>query len=162
MTDSAILTIKQADQFLSDLEKLKHIIDLTIFPKNSPLYDPSQTETEGKWKLEGFKVRQFLSLRQKSYSVLEENDCEHQQGVTCDSCVISKGIRKRKVCHFKYLDGLNKKHNGTFNYLSIVRDNTGNWSVKDCKRTFLSQGDGNGVWTSQYESKPKAYRSVGS
>lgn len=161
-TDSAIIRVSQADSFIADLEKLKHVLDLTTLPKDCSLYDPFQTGTEGKWKLEGFYVRQFLSLRQKSYSVLEElPECTHETGETCDNCVISRGIKKRKVCHYKYLDVLENKHTGSFSYKSLVQDREGNLRIQDNQRQFLSHGTSNRVWISPYESKPRGYRSIG-
>lgn len=61
--DSMIIRLEQVDNFEGDLEKLKHVLDLTTVPKSASFYDEHQKETEGKWKLEAFRIRQFLSLR---------------------------------------------------------------------------------------------------
>lgn len=158
-TDSLILKLSQVENLFKDLEKIKHCLDLSSLPKDCYLYNGNVTATEGLWKVESIHIRQFLSLRQKTYSLLEEvSDCQHPTTTSCSNCVISRGIRKKQVCHFTYLDILERRHSGFLDYRSLQNHNSGNLIVQQNHRQFLSHGSSNRIWKSPYKSKPFGYK----
>lgn len=160
-TDSLVIRLPEVKDFEQDLEAISQVLDLSTLPKDHKLYDPNATHGEGKWKLEAYSIRQFLSMRQKSYSILEEIthcNCNHGRSESCVTCVKSKSVRKQRICHFKYLSILEKKQNASLTYKSVSHDKSGNLILRDNTKEVLSITQGNRVWVSHYESIPKGYR----
>lgn len=131
-TDSGIFAIHGSKDYYGDLAKLSNILDFSSVPQNVPLYDASHKPLLMRWKFESFFVKQFLSLRQKSYSILEVNkDCLHENYDECNLCTKCKGIRKKQCTHQQYLDVLNRKHPGFFTYKHLHSDISGTIAVQE-------------------------------
>lgn len=155
-TDSAIVKISNVENYHNDLAKISHIFDLNTAPRVIP-FDRSENKQSdfgvGRWKFESFYVREFVSLRAKSYSLLEEcPTCSHNSIENCSSCHKLKGIQLQKVSHEQYKSILHQQKAGIFSFKSLKHDIEGRVKVSHNSRTFLSQTDGGRVWISPNES----------
>lgn len=160
MTDSLVIRIPNASDCMEKLKSMSDSLDFSSIPANEALYNTDKMSDAGVWRFEAFYVKQFLSLRQKSYSVLEKNiSCSHPSSESCANCSICKGIRKQKINHATYLQVLNNEHSGSFSYdyLSVVN---GEISRSESSRKFLSRSDGNRVWIRDSLSMPKGHYSL--
>lgn len=158
-TDSVIARVHNVPNFLGDLEKIKHIFDLSTFPKSLVLHeDTDKYSAIGKWKIEMFYVREFVSFRTKSYSILEElPECSHGLGESCSQCSRVKGIQLQKISHETYKHILQRNYLGEFKYKSVKHDRDGRLLVSNNSRIFLSKSDNNRVWISPNESRARGH-----
>lgn len=152
--DSAMIRLTNVPNFLSSLEKLSHVLDLSTIPEDVYLKHIKCNQGPGSWKFEGWNLKQFLSLRQKSYSVLERNCIVCDNDTQCLNCTKCKGIKKQKISHQLYLDILQRKHSGVFSYNKCSITRYGTIQVNSANRQFLSLTDGSRVWISDNYSLP--------
>ena len=92
-TDSLLVDIP-TDDLYRDLSDLKEHLDLSNYPRNHPLYDPSNKAVLNKFKDEcaGHVVKEFIGLRSKCYSILiQENEEEKQKSTAAG---VKKCVKK--------------------------------------------------------------------
>lgn len=158
-TDSILASIRGSSDIFCDLAPIKDIFDLSSLPESHALYNANDKSSVGKWKFEATKIREFLSLRQKSFSILETGTgCWHHHNESCNNCSRTKGVRLRNVAHSHYRDILNKRHSGVLSYRSVKHDREGRLIIEDKSRLFLSLSDGtNRIWVRDNESLAKGH-----
>lgn len=160
-TDSMVIRLRNIKNFYKDLQQFKDIFDFSLSPELKFLNDVHTTHNPcGKWRIEGLRIKEFVSLRQKSYSILQScESADHNENDSCTFCTTCKGIRKQKISHTDYLNILKKKHPGIFAYRTLCISNDG-ILIKTLNRQFLGTSDGNRVWVSDFESKPLGHYSL--
>lgn len=159
-TDSAIISIDNPIDYYAELNTLSKHLDFSTVPKQVYFYNPSHKYEFGKWKFEAFYVKQFLSARQKSYSILQICDtCKHSDHEECNSCTICKGTRKGKISHQKYHDVVTRKQFGVYFYRRIQHNTGGKMTLNTFSRT-IGLSNGNRVWTDENSSLPPGHFSL--
>lgn len=102
-----------------------------------------------------------MSLRQKSYSILERNiDCIDCNNQYCNKCTKCKGIRKQKVSHKTCVDIVERKHTGVFSYFKCTYSENSAFNIQNVSRKFLGSSDGNRVWITENYSLPVGHFSL--
>ena len=92
-TDSLLIDVP-TDNLYRDLAAIKDHLDLSNYPQDHPLYDPSNKAVLGKFKDEcsGKVIKEFIGLRSKCYSILiQENEEEKQKSTAAG---VKKCVKK--------------------------------------------------------------------
>jgi hypothetical protein len=103
-TDSLCYHIRNKN-FYDIMDKHRDEFDLSSFPKDHRLYDPTNEKVIGKFKVEysGIELIEFVGLRSKVYSILKDKEKDQYSKKL-------KGIKsyvvENDITHQKYLDTL--------------------------------------------------------
>ena len=124
----------------------KQYYDLSDFPKDHFLYDPTNKKVVGKFKEEfnGIMINEFVGLRAKCYSVLLDTHKEKKVCKGVNKCVIKKFLThdEYKKCLFENSirkDTMNNIRSKQHNIYSI-ETNKISLSSNDNKRYQLDDG----------------------
>ena len=82
------------DDLYRDLADMKEHLDLSNYPKDHPLYDPSNKAVVNKFKDEcaGNIIKEFIGLRAKCYSILVQEPEGYKQKSTAAG--VKKSVQK--------------------------------------------------------------------
>lgn len=165
-TDSILVSISKVENYYADLQKLSDQLDFSPVPQDVCLYDSSHARLHGRWKFEAFYIKQFLSMHQKSYSILQlPSKCMHSKDEYCLNCTKCKGFRRGVMSHKLYLDVITKRDFGIYYYQKVKNHLGGNLKLQTFSRQF-GLSEGNRVWVADNESLPfghyalKLYKSL--
>ena len=92
-TDSLLVDVP-TDDLYRDLSTITEHLDLSNYPKDHPLYDPSNKAVLNKFKDEcsGNVVKEFIGLRSKCYSILVHENGKYKQKSTAAG--VKKSVKK--------------------------------------------------------------------
>ncbi len=92
-TDSLFYTIRKHDIY-KIMKENKDYFDLSEYPENHELYDPSNKKVIGKFKPETLKpITEFVGLRAKLYSYkIDYDDDKHLRAKGIKRCVANKEL----------------------------------------------------------------------
>ena len=103
-TDTDSLTYHiTTDDIYQDMKQDQELYDTSDYPKEHPLYSPTNKKVIGKFKDEtaGIPIAEFVGLRAKMYSIKTEDGKEEKKGKG-----IKKSVLKKQVRHQDYKDCL--------------------------------------------------------
>ena len=118
-TDSLVYEITSPD-LTADLWQIREHFDFSNLPRDHPLYDASKKDQVGllKDEFKGQRVLEFVGLRSKMYSVLDEN-----RKTTAKAKGIPKSVTKRELPHQLYKDALFAQQPCSVTFHQIVSRN---------------------------------------
>ena len=135
-TDSLIYEVNDPD-FDRDTSNNRQYFDLSNYPPENPLYDPTNKKLRGTFKNEfpHDPVLYFVGVRSKMYVTLHESQCENKK---------AKGLPKSVVAHMKfdeYLKALNPEEEIKHHTFRAIRSNLHVIRSADYKKKGLSPFD---------------------
>ena len=144
-TDSLCYEVMTDDLF-KDMYEKKQYYDLSDFPKDHFLYDPSNKKVAGKFKEEfnSSIINEFVGLRAKSYSILFDSQKEKKVCKGVNKCVIKKCLThdEYKKCLFENSIRKDTMNNIRSKQHNIYSTETNKISLSSCdnKRYVLDDG----------------------
>lgn len=164
LTDSLVCEIKDPNKtFIEDLKSLSHIFDFSTLPKTHSLWNCSNEKEPGKLKIEFPYPLEFVAVKSKVYSVLNQCQiCQKNETVSleCESCLessTSKGCsRRKKTNHEVYRKAALQKATEPTVFESLKSINQQVTHVSIRKNIFVTK-DSHRIWLDFNTSIPFGY-----
>lgn len=172
-TDNLVAEIRDYNKsFIQDLKDIQHAFDFSTLPLDHPLYDNSRAKEPGLLKIEYPYPLQFVGIRAKLYSIL--NQCQSCRrtltddgSIVCNTCqdpsnskpqnVPKGGPRRRHTPHEVYLKtALGQNNTPLVDFLSLRCENQ-NVKLNEMKKTVFRTTDNHRIWLNYNESVPFGY-----
>jgi hypothetical protein len=134
-TDSLCYHIKKKD-IIEVMNNNKSYFDLSEYPKDDPLYDPTNKKVIGKFKNESVKqITEFVGLRAKLYAYTVDNDDKkHLKCKGVKSCVVKNELNITRYRDCLYSRKSEKvKQNSIRSYGHQLFTETVNKTALSCK-----------------------------
>lgn len=155
-TDSLCYHIKKEDIF-EVMNNNKSYFDLSEYPKDDPLYDPTNKKVIGKFKNESVKqITEFVGLRAKLYAYTVDNDNKkHLKCKGVKSCVVKSELNITRYRDCLYSRKSEKvKQNSIRSYGHQLFTETVNKTALSCKDDKVYICDNN-IDTRNFGYNPK-------